>query len=445
MSNALWSLVLGLLSSIALPIGALIGMAFRPKPKWTGALAGFGAGALLAALAIELVAPTMMSEVENGVVEQVTLLAGCIAGGLIFVGLDRMLNEQGGYLRKTATAILYMAKRRRQHLGRLVGTLSRSAFFRSLPPDHIPPIIDRLHEVTFESGAQIFAEHDAGDRLFIIESGQVELTRDGASLARLGDGSVLGEIALITGAPRTASAKAVGVVKAFELLAHDFERLAHKYPQLSRAVREIAAERLESISESKSDANREEAAWAASAAKALHAGHSVPTPHDLRQAAESHGNPALAIWLGALMDGLPENFVLGTAFLASLTAAGNIANPLSAVPLTLLAGLFLSNFPEAMSSAVGMTSQGWSKSKILMLWGSLTVITAIMTMVGFVAGTDVPKLLEVGLEGLAAGAMLTMIAQTMIPEAVHLGGAEVVGLSTLGGFVTAVGFKLIES
>jgi len=51
---------------------------------------------------------------------------------------------------------------------------------------------------------------------------------------------------------------------------------------------------------------------------------------------------------------------------------------------------------------------------------------------------------EVGLEGIAAGAMLTMIAQTMIPEAVHLGGSAMVGLSTLAGFLAAVGFKLVE-
>ena len=48
------------------------------------------------------------------------------------------------------------------------------------------------------------------------------------------------------------------------------------------------------------------------------------------------------------------------------------------------------------------------------------------------------------MEGLAAGAMLTMIAQTMIPEAVHLGGPTITGLSTLIGFVAAVSFKVFE-
>jgi zinc transporter ZupT len=52
--------------------------------------------------------------------------------------------------------------------------------------------------------------------------------------------------------------------------------------------------------------------------------------------------------------------------------------------------------------------------------------------------------LVTAIQGLAAGSMLTMIAQTMIPEAVHLGGANVVGLSTLMGFLSAVAFKLLQ-
>jgi zinc transporter ZupT len=51
---------------------------------------------------------------------------------------------------------------------------------------------------------------------------------------------------------------------------------------------------------------------------------------------------------------------------------------------------------------------------------------------------------EIVIEGLAAGAMLTMIAQTMIPEAVHLGGTKVVGLATLAGYLSAVAFKIFE-
>ena len=107
---------------------------------------------------------------------------------------------------------------------------------------------------------------------------------------------------------------------------------------------------------------------------------------------------------------------------------------LEVVPFTLIAGLFLSNFPEAMSSSVGMKSQGWSTPKILLLWSSLVIVTAL----GSVVGAQVSHKLVIGIEGIAAGPMLTMIAQTMIPEAVHLGGPNVVGLSTLAGFLSAL-------
>ena len=114
------------------------------------------------------------------------------------------------------------------------------------------------------------------------------------------------------------------------------------------------------------------------------------------------------------------------------------------VPYTLIAGLFLANFPEAMSSSIGMRKQGWKGLKIFLMWFSLMVITAIGAGFGYRLGGSVDHSVVVFIEGLAAGAMLTMIAAAMIPEAVHLGGSSVTGLSTLGGFLSAVAFKLLE-
>lgn len=82
---------------------------------------------------------------------------------------------------------------------------------------------------------------------------------------------------------------------------------------------------------------------------------------------------------------------------------------------------------------------------MFLLWFSLVLIGSALTMFGFYYGEEVPHTVLVATEGMAAGAMLTMIAQTMIPEAVHLGGATTVGLSTLAGFLGTVAFKLIES
>jgi zinc transporter ZupT len=114
------------------------------------------------------------------------------------------------------------------------------------------------------------------------------------------------------------------------------------------------------------------------------------------------------------------------------------------LPYTLIAGLFLSNFPEALSASLGMKKSGMSTGKIMLMWMSLVLIIAIGALGGYYVGASIPHEIEIGIEGLAAGAMLTMIAQTMIPEAVHIGGAKVVGLSTLIGYLSAVAFKLFE-
>jgi len=157
----------------------------------------------------------------------------------------------------------------------------------------------------------------------------------------------------------------------------------------------------------------------------------------------------MAIWLGILLDGIPESFVIGSALVVSVATAisqsgADSVTFVSIFPYTLIAGLFLANFPEAMSSSIGMKKQGWSNSGIFLMWFSLMVLTAIGAGVGYWLGGSVDHGIVILIEGLAAGAMLTMIAAAMIPEAVHLGGSSVTGLSTLSGFLAAISFKLLE-
>jgi len=114
------------------------------------------------------------------------------------------------------------------------------------------------------------------------------------------------------------------------------------------------------------------------------------------------------------------------------------------VPFTLIAGLFLSNFPEALASSANMQLQGWPRWKIFLMWLSLMVITAIGAGFGYLLAGGLNPTWLIFAEGLAAGAMLTMIAAAMIPEAVHMGSANAVGLSTLAGFLGAICFKLFE-
>jgi len=444
---ALWALIIGILSTASLPLGSILGMTFRPRATIVGALAAFGGGALLAALSVELVAPTMMNaNTEEGKNLAYALLIGGILGGVFFWILDQMLNAKGGYLRKTATAITFMSRSRTRQMATLLEKLSTSQFFRSIPPDQVELLIHRLKPVVFNPSEVMFREGTKGESLYVIETGRVALTREGREIGTLSAGDIIGEIALLTDQARTATAKAIDAVKAMELSRGDFETICKSAPFFANAVRELAGGRLEELGRKDAATAEHSIRWASEAALAIRKGVHVPTPADLHREAHAQSGAALAIWLGITLDGIPECFVLGATVLDIIhrQAAGGTPTLASVIPYTFLIGLILSNVPEALSSSVGMLNQGWKKWKVLMLWMSLVVIGSILTMVGFWFGEDVPHWLEVGAEGMAAGAMLTMIAQTMIPEAVHLGGPNIVGLSTLAGFLMTVAFKLVE-
>ena len=298
-----WAFVLGVMCSVSLLIGALLGIYFKMPKAVVGLMAAFGAGALLSALAIELVAPSIDAfmhasspEVRAYEVRNFFhLVVGAFVGGIIFVLLDWVLIEHGGYLRKTALLISKVMRDRA----------------------HLP----------------------------------------------------------------------------------------------------------------------------------VHVAESLPTGNALEKAHASHGNAAIAIWLGNLLDGLPESFVVGTVLMATVTTTLNAGTPLvfwDVLPYTLLAGLFLSNLPEALSSSAQMRMQGMSVQRILAMWLSLVLMTGIAAALGAVMGEWVPHNAMVFIEGLAAGAMLTMICAAMLPEATHLANPNWVGLATLSGFFAALLFKVLE-
>ena len=299
----LWAFTLGVMCSVSLLIGALLGIYFKMSKRTVGLMAAFGAGALLSALAIELVAPSIDAfmraaspEIRADEIRNFYhLVAGAFAGGILFVLLDWVLIEHGGYLRKTAYLISKLMHERAH-----------------LPPTHVQPL---------------------------------------------------------------------------------------------------------------------------------------PTGKELEATHASHGNAAIAIWLGNLLDGLPESFVVGTVLMATVATHVASATPVvfwDVLPYTLLAGLFLSNLPEALSSSAQMRMQGMSVQRILTMWLSLVLMTGMAAALGAVMGQWVPHNAMVFIEGLAAGAMLTMICAAMLPEAAHLAPPNWVGLATLSGFFSALLFKVLE-
>ena len=116
----------------------------------------------------------------------------------------------------------------------------------------------------------------------------------------------------------------------------------------------------------------------------------------------------------------------------------------ASISLSLIVGLFLSNFPEALPSSVGMRQQGMGFGRVLGMWSALMLITGVGAAAGSLLFQGASPNLFGFVEGLAAGAMLTMIAETMLPDA-YLKGGNVVGLSTLAGFLIAIFSKTLET
>jgi ZIP family zinc transporter len=145
------------------------------------------------------------------------------------------------------------------------------------------------------------------------------------------------------------------------------------------------------------------------------------------RAAGSNAGTALA--LGAFLDGIPEQAVLGIGL-----AAGE------GVSVGLLVAIFVSNLPEAIGSASDMRSAGRDDRTILRLWLAVAVICALATVVGFAVADSVSDNVQAGIDGFAAGALLVMLVDSMIPDARRDAG-RAAGLATVLGFAVAAGLS----
>jgi ZIP family zinc transporter len=133
-----------------------------------------------------------------------------------------------------------------------------------------------------------------------------------------------------------------------------------------------------------------------------------------------------AIAIGALLDGIPESVVLGLSLLG-----GN------GIGIPVLAAIFISNLPEGLSSAAGMKHNGRSARYVFGVWVGVAVASGAAGLLGCLLLQGAPNGLVAAITALAAGAILTMVADTMIPEAferTHL----YAGLIATLGFLTAI-------
>jgi zinc transporter, ZIP family len=147
---------------------------------------------------------------------------------------------------------------------------------------------------------------------------------------------------------------------------------------------------------------------------------------------EQSAASANALLLGAVLDGIPESAVLGITLLEG-----------SGVGVAVLAAIFLSNLPEAISSTTGMRMTGQRSGRVLTTWAVVVVVSAISAALGYGFLDGASGNLVGLIQAFAGGAVLTMLVDTMIPEA-FARGHRAVGLFTVLGFALAYLLSTLE-
>ena len=429
----------GAVSAVSLPLGAVIGLAWKPKQKINSAFMAYGAGALLFALTIELFAHVPHHVDKHGSWAVVAAVGGAILGGLLFDLMNKILNDRGAFLRKFSGAKRYVANLKVKRAKKLIKELSQIKALGKLHPEKMAQFIHSIDEVEKDDGEAIFKQGDNAVDMYFIISGEIEIILHEKNveykmIATLGPGDTFGEMGILLGVPRTADAVAKGNVRLYKLDKEEFDEISKDIPELKSELQILAEQRLNELSVKIPDESNKE--WQKRTLSYLSQDPLSVTMDDVKKEGlhAAGASAAMAIWMGILIDSIPESLIIG---MLAMNPAG--------MSLAFIAGVFLANMPEAMSSAVSMEKSGMKYKKILMMWGSLCIMTGIGAAIGAwifpLNPTGGIFYFVLAIEGLAAGAMLTMIAETMLPEAFEQGGS-IVGISTLLGFISALLVKV---
>ena len=427
------AVLLATLAMLSLLVGVVIGLFAKPSRRTNAIVMAFGTGALIQALALELAfegAERLITENHlSGLASWLWVAAGFALGGILYYLGDRRLEQYGAALRHPALTKLYLLRQKRQQSAALLTRLAQVDLLRALPPEEMEEVLLCVQPVRFAASDLIFHRGDAGDALYLIVAGQVAVfASDPAAgvepvlLARLTEGQSFGEMALLTGAPRTATVRATTDVELLKIAREHFDELLDCLPRLRPAVEALNSQRLlQNIATQHTPAAAD--AWQKLALANIQ--RLSRREEAALMAKHAAAGAPLALFLGALLDGIPESLVIGSSFVTFDTFR-----------FTFLAAVFLSNLPEAIGSAVGMREAGFSTKRIFTLWGLLVLAGALAAALGNLFLADAPPTLLTLVGAIAGGGILAMVSSVMMPEAYEDGGPAV-GLATIAGFLTA--------
>jgi zinc transporter, ZIP family len=145
--------------------------------------------------------------------------------------------------------------------------------------------------------------------------------------------------------------------------------------------------------------------------------------------AQTEGSP-LAIVLGSVLDGIPESFVLGLTVLQG------------GVSVSLLAGVVLSNLPEGMSSSSGLKAAGWPQGRVVLMWSAVVLVSALAAAAGYALLDPASGRTGALVQAFAAGALLAMLADTLLPQAYAVEGV-LTGPLVVAGFAVSLALSAV--
>ncbi len=430
--------LVGLFTTSSSMIGAAIGLYAPLSKRVLACVLAFAAGSLISALAIELAFKGAMELHHHGFNAHSAwafIAGGFAVGAIMYFATSLLLERRGAAVRHPTLFREYALARKHEQTKALIGLLAQCDLLRHLPAEAIEQILPSIREHRVSAGHIVFRAGDPADALYIVARGSVEViaasqsdsAEPGAVIAELGPGTAFGEMGLISGGTRTATIRTVTDAELLEIGREAFDALIAADPVMARAIQRLSHDRaIRNLSSGGSNPST----WARLASHSLEHISRTEANNMLRQAGNGAG---IAIVLGNVLDTIPGCLVIGANF-----------NGLANLSLTLMLGMFLGGIPEAAASAVMLTRAGYKPRVIFALWATVLLAGMVAAVLGKVLIGTSESLSAVFCEAVAGGAVLALVAHTMIPEAIHEGGSVVV-LPTVAGFLFALYLALPEA
>ena len=432
--------LLGLLTTSSSMVGAALGLYVPLSKRVLACVLAFAAGALISALAIDLAFEGAQELHRQGFdANASTAFIGCgfALGSVIYYFTSLFLDQKGAAIRYPSRFREYALGQKQKDAKERIQLLSKCDLLRHLPPEEVERILPFVRNRHLDGGEILFRAGDAGDALYIVARGKVDVLSGAAAenrnghatgekLAELGEGQAFGEMALLSGEPRTATIQSAAETDLLEIGRQDFDRLLVNDHQLATAVERLSHERaIRNLSSGAGNSSR----WAKVATSNLdHLSRSEAE----KMLVEAGNGAGMAIVLGNILDTIPGCLVIGAKF------AG-----LATMSITLMIGMFIGGIPEAAASASMLKRAGYSPFKVFALWSAVLVAGVIAAAAGKIfvgSGSHV----AIFSQAVAGGAVLAVVAHAMIPESIHEAGSLVV-LPTVAGFLFSLWLALAQS